>query len=599
MVVGPRQEGESIERGLAARPGPRWDRVDRFEDAGLRALVATYDTVDLDAGQPGLVVDGDAVLAFDGFLTNYEELVALTGAGFGESQLRLVARVLRRYGEDAPSFLEGDFALVAYDRTSGVIFAAVDPFANHTLYHARDGARLAIASEPRACRRALGLPLRPDLGTAVNAIAGYPVTRSSSLYEGVAHLAGGTAITWRGEAAHTRTTFAPEPSFDRRDHARTSLDRVEHALTRSVRQRIPRSGRVGILASGGLDSTVITALATNACRALGRPDPVLFHFSAAGHVADESALAQRLANTLGLEIFVFDLQEQWQPGSPDLHDFAGVSSIVYRDMYRRASSLGIRVMLTGEGSDDPQSRTSFECEDAVVRRDWPSVARFAGLATRPLAYASWRKLARAIADPLLPRKLSAKRGWSRFVAKLPPWLSQHGVELIRSSVDERERFERAIPHQSPHRQVVCANLTFAPGLTIGSQIANSFAVEHGVELRHPFLESQVVALLLRLPTERLHAFGQTKPFTRALAGRLVPADLAWRRPPTDYTMFHRGSFSTPSRWREYLSGGRLIGTGLVTPELLDGLEGERELTMEEQLCVLCEDWLNSLADPED
>ncbi len=595
MVVGPQLETESLERALEARPGPAWDRIDRFDDPAVRVLVASYATVDVDVGVPGVFVDGDAVIAFDGLLTNYEELAALTGAPAGESQVSLIARLRARYGVDMPSFLEGDFALVVHDRVSGETLAAVDPFANRMLHHGREGDRLVVASEPRACRRALGLQLRPDLATAINLIAGYPVTRSSSLYEGVAHLTAGTSVVWHRGARRERTLFTPEPSFDAKDSVRISLDRVEHALERSVRARIPSSGRVGILASGGLDSTVITALATKACRELGRPDPVLLHFSAAGHAADESVLARRLASLLGLEMHAFESREPWRPGRADTHDFAGLTSIVYGDMYRKAASLGVRVALTGEGSDDPQSATSFEAEDAMLRREWRSVARYAGLASRPLAYASWRKLARALADPLLPRSLSAARGWSRYAAKLPRWVSPQGLEMIRASIDARESFERAIDHASPHRQTVCANLAFAPGLTICSQIANGFAAELGVELRHPFLDAEVVALMLRLPTERLHAFGETKPFTRALAARLVTPDLAWRRPPTDYTAFHTESFSNPPRWRAFLSEGRLSKTGLVTDVLLDGLtDGERSLTIEEQLCVLAEDWLSTL-----
>ena len=69
--------------------------------------------------------------------------------------------------------------------------------------------------------------------------------------------------------------------------------------------------------------------------------------------------------------------------------------------------------------------------------------------------------------------------------------------------------------------------------------------------------------MLDLPTERLYHPDVAKPFTRRLAARLVPADLAWRRPPTDYTAVHDATAGTVRELREALAAARLEAIAAV------------------------------------
>lgn len=596
VVVGPKLADEALERGLEARPGPTWDRVDRFEDDHARFMVGTYVTSCVDAGASSLLVEEDLVVAFDGLITNSASVASATGARVDASHAMLVASALRRWGIDAPRMLEGEFAFVAYHRGRGTVFCAVDPFAIRTLHHAFDRDRRALATEPRACRRALGLPLRPNPKVLVNVLAGYPVTRDTSLYEGVHHLAAGTSLELsRGEAI-ARDTFTPEPSGDSTDLERDSLERVHHALYEATKARVLSSERVGVLASGGLDSTVVTALATRAAREHGRPDPVLFHFSAGSHEADESPLARKLARHFGLALHVFEASGRRVPRMLELHEFSGATSIVYREMYRAAASMGVRVLLTGEGSDDPQSPTSFECEDALSRRNWSAAAAHAGISTQPFSSAAWRKMMRAAIDPLLSSEWLDRRAWRRFIGGVPSWITSRGRELLREALDDRSRFERRIRNDSPHRRRLMTNLVWNPSMTLTNQIPNLFAAENGIETRHPFYDRTVMALMYRLPAERLHRTGEQKPFTRKLAARLVPHDLAYRKTPTDYGDFHVKAFSDLAAWTKLLEEGRLFELGIVDGELL-----LRELaarggppSFSEQLAFLAEDWLWSL-----
>ncbi len=587
------------EQALATRRGPSWDRVDRFTDGFADIAVGTYATSSRDVGRSGLVVDTESpiVFAFDGFLGAHEELQQWLGPLGEASQPEIALRAFRRFSEATAQMLSGDFAFVAYNRETRRVVAAVDPFATRPLHRGSHGSSFCFASSQRAVRSALAQPLLADADSLAAMLFYELVTRERSLYQGVRTLSPGSCVRVEDGVTDTRNYFEFEP-WEQQLPVRVHLERVGQALERATADRLREVERVGILASGGLDSTVIATLVTKECRRRGSPPPLLLHFRARGFEADEFHYAKQLADYLDVELLSFERNEPYLPGKP-LHDFSQPSSAAHRAMFRAATQRGIRVLFTGQGSDELQWRNGREIDGALSAGQWLQAARFAGINDEPVALASYRRFAGGVLRAMKPASRHRAKERENLVARLPAWLTERGRRAVIAAHEDWANAEAAIPHPDAARRSLCAELVWSTGMTFGHQSEFSFASEHGIELRHPFMDARVSAAFLQVPTAELVSRELIKPFTRKLAEQLVPLELAYRPPPSDYWGAISSAWEHAGLWIQALEqSGLLFETGIVERNLLLGTLRSKPVgafTFPEMACLQAEDWLNGLS----
>jgi asparagine synthase (glutamine-hydrolysing) len=586
----------SLAASLGVVPHPPWERVDQFNDGDVSIAVATYPTHALDRGQAGLSIDDEWVVAVDGHVARSSELARRLG-GVAATTVELVRAAVGRYGEHAAAQLDGDFALVAYHRPSRRTVIAVDRFGTRQLHASALEGNLSVASEPLCALRAVGRPFEPDLVVTAQMLVGCAITRERSLYRGVATMAAGTTRVLNANGvSEDHVFFRSEPTEAPPRSLRAAIEIGGDALARAVRARCEGSLQVGVLTSGGLDSTIIAALASRACVELGLPRPVLFHVSAAGFSADERPFAQRLADVLGLEIVVRDIREGEEVGDRPLREFHGLTAPAFMRLFEVATSRGVGVMLTGEGGDELQFPTGCELDDLLAAKQWRAAARFArrvGSRIRPRL----RLALRAGLRGWLPRFLLEERAVSRALATLPTWLTEKGRRHVHDAIVERHAAAFEQEHPMPHKQAIAAHYAWSPSMTILYQLQNALAARSGVELRHPFFDERVCDAWSAFPTSLLVSSELEKPFLRELCATLLPRDLAFRPPPTDYACVHRSLWSQrfPKKDMAGLSGtSELVARGLValTP-LLDDL-GEEDPSFESLQTVLATLWLADL-----
>lgn len=588
------------EQSLGTRRGPQWDRVDRFTDRFADIAVGTYATSSRDVGCAGLLVDTESpiVFAFDGFLGAREELQQWLGPLGEASQPEIALRAFKRFGEATATMLTGDFAFVAYNRETQQVVASVDPFATRPLHRGRHDAAHCFASSQRAVRAALAQPLRADADSLAAMLFYELVTRERSLYEGVKTLSPGSTVVMHRATERTDSYFQFEPGEDRWLPLRAHLDCVTSSLEEATRDRLAEVERVGILASGGLDSTVVAALVARECRRRGSPPPVLFHFRARGFVADEFPYARQLAEYLDLELLSFERDTPFLPGNP-LHDFSQPSSAAHQAMFQAALRQGIRVLFTGQGSDELQWRNGREVDGALSEGHWLQAARFAGLGQHPFAPSSYRRFAGAIVRALTPRARYREKARRRFAARLPEWLTPRGRAAVLAAHDDWANAEAALSHPNAARRTLCTELVWSTAMTFGHQGEFSFAAENGIELRHPFMDARVAAAFLTVPTSFLLAPQVIKPFTRKIAAQLVPDELAYRPPPSDYSGMISSAWDQAEAWiRALEENGRLFELEIVDRDKLIGAlrsKSPDSFSFPEMACLQAEDWLNGLS----
>jgi len=315
-----------------------------------RAAVETFDTVHL--GCARLAIRGGARgdqplkagrvrLVFNGEIYNSDELVKdLAQHGVevsGESDTEIVGWLLSVYGLRALDRLNGMFALAWYDGRS--LFLARDPAGVKPLYYR--GNEFASTIEPLLDdRRALNADA---VARWLTFHVGYG---EETFFEGVLRVPAGGVIEMPEGILHRAS--APGFVFSAPNPALTE-ERLAKVLQRAVRDASPRTGRYGVALSGGIDSTLVAALAEG--------DRVAYHGHVAHEGCDESAYARAAAQEIGIPLVEVPITAEgcWRV-LPDVvraleEPVAGPGSMAQYLVAERAAQ-DVRVLLSGCGGDE-------------------------------------------------------------------------------------------------------------------------------------------------------------------------------------------------------------------------------------------------------
>ena len=185
-----------------------------------------------------------------------------------DTELVLYSYIL--HGEDAPCHLNGIFAFAIYDHTADALFFARDRLGVKPLYYAERDGRFYFASEVKAILSAAGMPARLSADGLFELLYLSPVTLpGSAILDGIravppAHR--GWVRTGGMRLERYWALSAALPSGDRRAMIENVRTLLSDAVTRQLVSDVP----LATLLSGGLDSSVITALAVREYHREGR-----------------------------------------------------------------------------------------------------------------------------------------------------------------------------------------------------------------------------------------------------------------------------------------------------------------------------------------
>ncbi|MGH3102478.1 MAG: asparagine synthase (glutamine-hydrolyzing), partial [Gaiellaceae bacterium] len=240
---------------LMRHRGP--DGEGRYVSGRVGLAMRRLAIIDLETGDQPLANEaGDVVCVLNGELYNYRELRAeLVAAGHsfrGESDVEVVPHLYEEHGEAFVERLRGMFALALWDERRGRLLLARDRFGIKPLYLADTELGLAFASE-LAPLLALGVPADVDeraLGDYV--VLGWLSGEATGL-RGIRRLLPGHALVVEDASIRERSYWEPEPPPGGSD--------LEETLREAVRLHLRSDVPLAVLLSGGLDSSLIAALA--------------------------------------------------------------------------------------------------------------------------------------------------------------------------------------------------------------------------------------------------------------------------------------------------------------------------------------------------
>ncbi|MBV8462978.1 MAG: asparagine synthase (glutamine-hydrolyzing), partial [Acidimicrobiales bacterium] len=500
-------------------PDGRGDYLD-----GRAGLAMTrLSIIDLAGGdQPKTAREGDIQIVFNGEIYNYRGLQAeLTRRGHvfeSASDSEVVARAFAEWGADAFTHLHGMFAIAAWEVGAGRLTLARDRIGKKPLYVWRRGTELAFASELKAFFP-LGRSLEVDRQAFTEYLhLGY-VPDPHSIWLEVEKLPPGHV----GQFEHGNWLTRPywhlnvEPAGVAVESS-DPVDELHGRLSNAVADRLVADVEVGVLLSGGVDSSLVTWLAAE-------QHPRIRTFSVAfdDPALDESAHARAVASDVGT-----DHNETLVTASealkvveelPTVYDepFADSSSVPTLLVSRFAAE-HVKVVLGGDGGDELfNGYHHYWAFDRItrLRRAVPGPLRRLG---RPLARSRGSFLSRGgnVLDLMDDDPATTYRN---VVSILAPGLLTAAVS-DPVTLDELAASFRSAWGLGPERVPRTADLAhYLPGDILVK--VDRASMSAGLEVRAPFLDTALVEWAFRLSPATIGPPG-AKAIPRALLARRFP-----------------------------------------------------------------------------
>ena len=585
-----------------------------FYAAGPVALAhARLSIIDLDGGrQPMSTADGRLWITFNGEIFNYlelrEELIAKGHQFATRSDTEVILHLYQEDGERCVERLNGQWAFAIWDSLRQRLFLTRDRVGVRPLFYTQTQDSFLFASEIKA------LFTSPDVGRAIDLqaldqIFTFWVTLPPrTAFQGISQLPPGHSMIVENGSARVwqfwNLDYSPQNLADANEDrlADELLDLLRDAARIRLRADVP----VGAYLSGGLDSTIITALTQNLVGDRLRTFSVSFDDAE----FDESGY-QREASEF--------LKTQHSDVRCSYDDIASVFPQVVRHaeqpilrtapaplflLSRLVHESGFKVVLTGEGADEMLGGYDI-FKETKIRRFW---GRNVDSKLRPHLL----KRLYPYMDDLQRQPLSYLKSFfhvsesdlkSPFFSHLPRWeltakLKVFFSEGVRQEIvaqcglaDMEQSLPAAYPGWNSFNQAEFLEAKhLLPGYILSSQ-GDRMAMANSVEGRYPFLDHRVVEFAAKLPPHfKMKVLDQKHLLKRASRG-LIPTSILQRhkqpyRAPDGKSFFGK----TGTYVHDMLSEERVQRDGVFNPRavtsLLAKFKAERASSVKDNMALI-------------
>ena len=328
--------------------------------------------VDLEGSPQPITSDHGCILVVNGEIYNYQQLrqsnQTYPWKTMGDSESILALHRTRIHNLEQPSAsdhckwlnqLDGMFALSLWDPAKKQLILARDEMGIKPLLRTTINGSLLFASEAKAFHAHPQYTPEMDMQALLARLVWeYPLD-ATSLFQGVHQVRPGTVEVWsiddgiatmKSSARFSRPMFEPTDSWDVNKGSHLLLN----GFTESVGQRLMSDVPVGIVLSGGLDSSLVAAVASDAAKRYERPTPACWTVAESEDNPDWMA-AELVASSLDLEhhqsIMDSDSFSQHLPSLSWHGEDLDVSVLFFQPLFKEMSKV-VRVGLCGQGADE-------------------------------------------------------------------------------------------------------------------------------------------------------------------------------------------------------------------------------------------------------
>jgi asparagine synthase (glutamine-hydrolysing) len=499
----------------------------------------------VDGKQPMYNEDGSLVIVFNGEIYNFQDLrQQLQSHGHifkTKSDTEVLLHGYEQWQTGLLSRLRGMFAFAIWDDRRRALVLARDRLGKKPLYYFADAQGIVFGSELKSLLVDPEVPREIDT-TALDAYfsLGY-IPSPWTIFLNIRKLPPASYLLWKDgqieQAPYWKVTFNGHGEYEEEQ----AIANLRSNLTEAVRVRLISDVPIGAFLSGGLDSSCVVSMMSNLMN-----EPVIAASVGFGERAyNELEFSRQVAKHCGIQMHEHMVAPEVQQLLPKLiwhfdEPFADPSSVPTYYVSKVARE-HVTVALSGDGGDENFAgytrRYQFEALESYWRQRIPAIVR--NRLIRPLAQiypkADW-----------LPRFLRAKsvltnissapaRAYCNSLSIMPPALKQ------RLCADEFTKtvngdlafslFSRLFDESNttdPLSRAQYVDLhTFLSEYVLTK--VDRMSMAHGLEVRSPLLDHEIVELAASLPSHAKLRDGTSKHILKKAMSGILPDEIIYRR----------------------------------------------------------------------
>ncbi len=502
--------------------------------------------IDLNTGsQPMCNEDGTVWIVYNGEVYNYRELRAeLEACGHtfkSTTDTEVIVHLYEDLGEGCVERLRGMFAFAIWDDRKRALLVARDRVGIKPLYYTNTGRALLFASEIKALLADHSVERRINLRAIDRFLTYYYLPGNETLFSGIYKLDPGHYLTVSNGQVNKRQywdlSFEISPRWRRFDEA---VDALQELLERIVKDHMISDVPVGVLLSGGVDSTGVLRYAVE------HTDKKIFSFTVGfdgEDVTDERPYAKLAAQRYGT------LHREITMGADDFRDFLPryvwhmeepvfeppAVALYYVSRLARESS--VKVLLSGEGGDEAfggyQNYRNLALLEVLKSVFGP--ARWAlRLGLQALGQVGWKRIGRysklvdlPISQYYLSRTATPNSAFNQLKSGMYTKEFSHSLDGQTSDEPTRRLFESTDGHSRLNQMLYVDTKTWLPDDLLIK--ADKMTMATSVELRVPLLDFQVLEFAASLPENYKVRGWNLKRVLKAALKDSVPREILDRK----------------------------------------------------------------------
>ena len=475
--------------------------------------------------------DGSIQIVYNGEIYNFKDirrqLVSKGHVFRSTGDTEVVVHGYEEWGTDVLTRLNGIFGFALWDSRRRRTLIARDHLGVKPIYYHRNAERLAFASEIKALCRLPDVPRRPNRDALFEYLTFRYVAGEATLLKDVFTLLPGHRLVIEGGAVRDECYWDIDPAWETEsgDEARV-LEELSERVARSVEMQLVSDVPLGVQLSGGVDSSLITAIAARHRSQLGT-----YTISVDEPRMDEWPYARLVAERYGTEVHKFPLTPEtfaerlpllvWHLDEPLNHP----NSVGIYELARGAKRT-VTVLVSGEGGDEILGGYWHYQRALAARRLGPVAPIARWLARRP-----------GILDTL-PRRL---RSAARLAGRSD---DEDATAIYATAFSQPERVSRLFGLREDgalawrraqlarfrrlpllERMMFLDVKTYLQSLLVRQ---DKMSMAASVETRVPLLDKDIVRFALPLPGSLKQRNAESKYLLKKIAEPLLPRELLYR-----------------------------------------------------------------------
>ncbi len=497
-----------------------------------------------DGRQPMADVSGEITIVFNGEIYNHKELrtqLEARGHRFvtDHSDTEVLIHGYREWGESLPDHLNGMWAFAIWDEPAKKLFASRDRFGKKPFYYCLTGNTLIFASEVTALLKHPKVAGEVSLPGLKKYYAYGFIPSPASIYQDVSKLPPGHNLTFQQKSLKVNAywRYKAEPFEHIPENAVSRWgDELIDLLQKSVSRRMMSDVPLGVFLSGGVDSSAITAIASEYADNLQT-----FSIGFNESTFDESQYASRVADLFQTDHHneTFSIDRAFNHAETiirQLDEPLGDSSLLPTYLLSEVARKNVTVALGGDGADelfagyDPfRALRPATYYSSVVPGPVHQCIEF--LANKLPTFHHYMSL-----DFKIKRTLRGlghqKQLWN------PVWLGPLSPselnDLFSEPCDIEEVYAEAIEtwDRCESSNMVDKTIDFYMNLYLPDNILTKIdraSMMHSLEVRTPFLDIDLVNFARKIPADYKLRNGTTKFILKNALERFLPSDVLYRK----------------------------------------------------------------------